>query len=218
MPHGGPDWGTGGPLKTVYTLEDMAELAARLGSIVTFDRRGNIVWMDDFNSGLSKWFASGTGLDNSQAISSELAFHGWTSAKLVCGSDGTRLALLERQLAYPALSRFGLELAWNLGSTIEKVQLLFKLRTATGKCDTGIEFDGVNNKLRYLVAGGDWADLKSPVSIPAGGTLFNVWKIVADLNTREYVRLICNNVLTIYQELVAGLTSCLTYLCLLYKL
>lgn len=39
---------------TTYTLQDMSELAARLGSPATFDRRGEVVWMDDFEDGL-KW-------------------------------------------------------------------------------------------------------------------------------------------------------------------
>ncbi|GAH91125.1 unnamed protein product, partial [marine sediment metagenome] len=59
MPHGGPDWGTVGPVSMVHTLEDAGELAARLGSIDIFDRRGNIIWVDSFGDACIKWVGAG---------------------------------------------------------------------------------------------------------------------------------------------------------------
>ena len=61
MAHGHPDYGGAAPLATVYTLQDLAELAARLGSIDVFDRRGNVLLLDDFESGIKKWLFGGTG-------------------------------------------------------------------------------------------------------------------------------------------------------------
>jgi len=55
MSHGQPDFGMYTLAKTIYRLSDMGELAARLGSIVTFDRRGDVVWLDSFEDGLGAW-------------------------------------------------------------------------------------------------------------------------------------------------------------------
>ncbi|GAI06639.1 unnamed protein product, partial [marine sediment metagenome] len=44
MIHGHADYGAGAPGKTIYSMLDVGELAARLGSPVTSDRAGNVMW------------------------------------------------------------------------------------------------------------------------------------------------------------------------------
>jgi len=61
MAHGTPDWGVTASKKTIYSLHDMGELAVRLGSIVSFDRRGDVIFSDSFQNGLGKVYASGVG-------------------------------------------------------------------------------------------------------------------------------------------------------------
>lgn len=51
MGHTAPDWSWMGKVSTIYSLQDQAELAARIGSIVTFDRRGNVILLDSFEDG-----------------------------------------------------------------------------------------------------------------------------------------------------------------------
>lgn len=53
-PHGTPDWWGTGPKSTTYALQDLAELAVRLGSVINHDRRGDVVWMDDWKDGLGR--------------------------------------------------------------------------------------------------------------------------------------------------------------------
>ncbi|MGE4446560.1 MAG: hypothetical protein AB7C92_07945 [Synergistaceae bacterium] len=56
MPRGMPDWGEYSPQELIDKTLDMAELAARLGSPCLYDRRGTVIFYDDFNTGDSKWF------------------------------------------------------------------------------------------------------------------------------------------------------------------
>jgi len=55
MARGQPDYGVYQPKKTGGTLADLGDLAVRLGSIVEFDRRGDIVYLDDFEDTVLKW-------------------------------------------------------------------------------------------------------------------------------------------------------------------
>ncbi|GAI16225.1 unnamed protein product, partial [marine sediment metagenome] len=112
MTHGGPDWGTPGPLKTIYTLEDMAELVARLGSIVTFDRRGNIIWLDDFEGTLGKWGIETEGAGYSAQLSAEAARSGGFSAKLISPDDEEDRIGLKRWFPLPVESNIGFEFSW----------------------------------------------------------------------------------------------------------
>ena len=43
------------PVGPIHTSTDIGELAARLGSPVTYDRRGNVVFYDDFEEPFLKW-------------------------------------------------------------------------------------------------------------------------------------------------------------------
>ena len=50
-----PDYGRLSAQATVFPVTDLGELAARLGSIVSHDRRGDVIWLDGFEDGLDKW-------------------------------------------------------------------------------------------------------------------------------------------------------------------
>jgi len=53
--HGTPDWGVTAGARTVYQMTDLGELAVRLGSIVTHDRRGDVIFLEDFEEGMGRW-------------------------------------------------------------------------------------------------------------------------------------------------------------------
>lgn len=55
MPRGSPDWGEYAPIEDLYKTLDYGEIAARTGSLVGFDRKGNVVFVDDCSSGVSRW-------------------------------------------------------------------------------------------------------------------------------------------------------------------
>jgi len=115
MAHGGPDWGINLPVATVYGVDDMGELAARLGSIVNFDRRGNVMFLDDFESGLNKWIIvlSGGGGD-AIVTTNERARSGAVSCKITTGAGAADDERLFHYFAYPVLSKMGSELSLTL--------------------------------------------------------------------------------------------------------
>ena len=55
MAHGARDFGIYAPKETIVTIEDLGELAVRLGSPVNYDRKGDVVWVDGFEDGIDKW-------------------------------------------------------------------------------------------------------------------------------------------------------------------
>ncbi|GAI56753.1 unnamed protein product, partial [marine sediment metagenome] len=80
MAHGQPDFGMYQIAKTIYRLADMGELAVRLGSIVTHDRRGDVIWMDNFDSGIAKWYQFASDDDGLVEWSAERSRSGGFSA------------------------------------------------------------------------------------------------------------------------------------------
>src|SRR3990167_1185649 len=112
-----PDWGRSAPVATVAPLADLGELAARLGSINTYDRRGNVAWLDDFEATLNKWGTGGDGTGNAVAISTSRARHGAQSVKLTTGSTGAKESEIFHPEAYPVLGKYGIEYSFVLGSS-----------------------------------------------------------------------------------------------------
>ena len=55
MARGMPDWGEYTPIQDLYKTLDYGEIAARTGSLVGFDRKGNVIFVDDCSSGVSRW-------------------------------------------------------------------------------------------------------------------------------------------------------------------
>lgn len=81
MVHGAADYSIYAPKATVSVLADMAELAARLNSIVTYDRKGDVIFMDDYEAPLEK-FGDQSSPGAEAKLDSEVAMSGAQSLKL----------------------------------------------------------------------------------------------------------------------------------------
>lgn len=195
MPHGQPDFGMYSIAATIHRLADMGELAARLGAINVFDRRGNVICFDDFESGVEKWYGTGSGSGYAVAADAEYAKGGGFSCKLTTGATSGGLASITRYLPYPALSKLGFELAFTMRQHVYEYHLWMYV------------YDGVNRhkaEARYLYLGppagndilqvndnGTWTDIATGLYAYAlAGYEFHIMKLVADFGNGVYTRLI----------------------------
>ena len=90
---------------------DQAELAARLGSIVTYDRRGQVNWMDQGQGGLSPWNVAGGGTGNGVAVIATNTYRGGYALQMTAGSTAGRNSELVHRFNPQELNRWGLEVA-----------------------------------------------------------------------------------------------------------
>lgn len=193
MTHGGKDWGTSGPLSTLYTLEDMAELAARLGSVVTHDRRGNVIWIDDFQSGVEKWYHT-PAFGASFTWSAAKPYHGGFSARLQTGNTEYDEAKIDMTRPFPVLSRMGFEFAFSCNQYLTHVQLSAYLADGTNMHRARIRWVSATKTWQYRDSRYAWKDLTPIHNLPMGETNFAIVKLVADYSAEEYLRLIANNI------------------------
>lgn len=190
MAHGHPDWGVSGPKSTLYTLQDMAELAVRLGSIVSFDRRGDVVWYDDFESTTLKWASVLAGAGAAVARSTAMAYHGDASLAITAGSDGSHYANAYRNLELPVLSKVGVELAFAHEGNTSAVSLLLQVHTGGTALWPAVAYSHVAKTLSYYAATGATVILATGVSLPYSAQIWNHLKLVIDIDDAEYQRLI----------------------------
>lgn len=190
MAHGQPDFSTTAPKTTVYSLVDLGELAARLGSIVTHDRRGDVVLLDDFESGLEGWEIITNGANSAVALTSTRYRSGGFSIKLVTGAVNGNYASIRRHVPYPVTGRFGYELSWASGSTPFYHGFNIGFYTGTTLYRGIIEYVPSTGGIRYT-SGGGTTYFGTP-GLVLSTSLFNVLKVVIDMEGRNYVRCILN--------------------------
>jgi len=192
MAHGQPDFGAYSAKKTVGSMADNAELAARLGSIVTYDRKGDIMFADGLESGLSPYRISGAGTGWSVTQSNEHSRNGAFSAKLMCGSDGVREARLHKFLPYPIFSDLGFEASFTMHDDVEYILLYIGIEGAINLIEARIQFDQDNSRLRYFNIGGTYTTIQAGLTLWEDDDMFNTLKVVVDFVKNEYVRVMLN--------------------------
>lgn len=193
MAHGQADYGKYAPKLTVGSMADNAELATRLGSIVTYDRRGDVIWYDDFESGINKWEDRSTDLGHGLDVSALYARNGGFSAKITCGSNGAFAGTMGHFQAPPVKSKVGLEAHW-ARPLFNFTNIYFRMfiEHTTEVWDARIRFVSATGALEYW-DGAAWQTIQLNVGARAWPSHFHALKFVVDLDTNLYTRLLFEN-------------------------
>lgn len=194
MARGQPDFGATAPTETVVGLSDLGELAARLGSVDVFDRRGNVIFLENFQGSLAKLQTQVSGTGASVSISNARARHGNFSCKLVTGNATDNYAGVYGYLAYPVLSKFGFEFSWCPQSWLRDMEIIVYVYDGSNYWDFEVRWHEDTDEWQYMDGDGNWQALSPTVLLAREIYTFIDTKLVIDLDTKEYVRLICNNV------------------------
>lgn len=192
MGHGTPDWWGGAPKSTTYALGDMAELAARLGSIVTFDRRGDVVFLDSFDCGLSAWNVK-------TVVSGSDAYPVVTPTRspglaitLVTPADTYDFQAIYRVFPLTVLGKVGVECSFTPVDDLAYFALDLAYYDGAKVWDFTIWYDHVLGEITVSAADGSYPVIGSPgVQRVYGGSMC-VLKAVVDILMVKYDRVLFN--------------------------
>lgn len=190
MVHTLPDYSSKYKNTTLSNITDYAELAARLESIVTHDRRGNVVWLENFEHGINRWWVTGSGVGNSQTISATTSRSGDSSLKLVTGNTLAHQARARKLFQYPSLVKHGLEFSFTYGTDFDYMRVWFNIRDGADVHYIGLEIDNTNQRVEYWDDAGNWVPTGITFTEVVAWPMFVTVKIVADASTDLYTRLI----------------------------
>ncbi len=169
----------------------LAEQAVRNGSIVSFDRRGEVVWFDDFENGLQHWDITTSGKNGNICLTSETASRGAVALKFTAGSDVDHYAQVSRGVAFPRFANaMGVETSWAIGGDIDEAHLLFDLYTGVVSFHYGVRTIVATGETDILTGVNTWTQVNAgPLSPPyANIRHFVQFKFVVDLPTMAYKR------------------------------
>jgi len=169
-----------------------AELAARLGSPVRYDKRGQVLAVENFEHGWNRWtlYTSGTGADG-EIVPTTSASGGY-SVHLTGGLDINKHAYIRFQRGSLPIGRMGVEFSFAIDGAIDMVCVSTQFRTGAHEYQSIARFVYSGYDLQVL------DDVAGYVSVgtgkPAGEDIhiFNTVKLVHDLGTERYARFLFN--------------------------
>lgn len=176
-----------------YPMVDLGELAARLGSPYAFDRRGTVVWLDNFTNGLGPWRVSGSGTGNAVTLVTTDTYRGPAAAELKAGSDGSTLSQIGRNISPMVAGRMGALAGISMSTACQHFRIAIHRYHDTTRTE-GILFirdteqdlairDENNNTVSIAAIG-------EPVFVSKH---YHEVKLVVDFVTNDYVRIIFND-------------------------
>lgn len=190
MPRGGPDYGMYAVKSVGAGLADIGELAARLGSIVTYDRRGTIVDFDDFEGPVLRIGTGITHVDDYVRHDSLHVKSGSQSLKLHAADSGGAKPTTATYRAVTGNLRTGFEISFSNLSTTCDLQGHIISYTGTERITAEFTIDPTNLELKLLIGSGLYQKIADLYTFKIAEHAFETIKMVVDFNTRYHVRLL----------------------------
>ena len=175
-------------------IVDLAELAARLGSPYLFERRGDIVYLDDFEDCIDgaalpgRWGTGGSGTGYAVIASNTVSYTGLLSVKLTGGSDGSRNAFIQKNYPAARSTRWAQLFFFSLSSSANTASINNNLRGDNGT----LLYQGLarlaSDSLE-IYTNGAWVTVKENLNLYHNSAQFHAFKLVIDYSTKKYVKL-----------------------------
>jgi hypothetical protein len=178
----------------VHRVADLAELAARLGSTNVFDRRGNVLLMDSFESGLGGWIAVPSG--GAAAIYPVAApvCTGALAVAIYTEAVAGALSNIHRWLNLPFVSRMGVEIAFSVPVNARDLRLYFMILTPTRTWYYMTRWRQTTGELSVFVHPGVYQVIATPGALYTAESAWYRLKLVTDPVHQVYQRVLFNAV------------------------
>jgi len=192
MAHGMRDYGIYAVKSTVVALEDMAELAARLGSIVTYDRKGDVIFTDDYEAPTEKFRDSSLALAEVK-LDSTTAVSGAQSVKLTTPDTTDRYAEISYVIPPYRLGKHGIKVsisAYQMGGLTGYYQIYVLFYDSVHSHELGVKINPKGELVELLISG-VWTTIIDDLFVDT--SLVTWWhnvKLTFDLDTGYYDKLL----------------------------
>lgn len=189
------DFGVYAQKSSVGALSDLADLAVRIGSIVWYDRRGDVVRAEDFEGSTEKWLGGSDAMNPNpySILDDSYCQSGSQAIKIyINGGVGSFRSVSFFTAPYP-LGKWGVEVS--IGLTAGDYWIILE----------SIVYDGINKKtatmrlnaedklLEYRDSLDAYQTLQSSFQLYDNVLCFNHFKLVADFKNDLYSRIMLNS-------------------------
>lgn len=187
MPRGQSDFGLYAIKDVGATVSDVGELAARLGSIVTYDKRGDVVDFDAFEEPILGWLpyiSAGCSIK----LTSDNFWSGCQAVHLQTDNTVGHIAYIQREYPLKGSKRLGFECSFGKFGTSNDLSWWIEYDDTVKAYDASILLNPLLRKV-YRLSGGVFVEIADTGRFLAAKFAFHTLKLVADFATGEWVRL-----------------------------
>lgn len=190
MAHGTRDWGAFQSLDVVYGVHELGELSARLGSIVTVDRRGTVMLLDDFDDAPLKWYVDTGGAGESATHCTTNAKRGAGSVEIANVKDALSWVMLDRFMENPQVGSMGIEFSFTLHTSIPELWVGVNEILGGLRYRPRIRLRPGTGDISVFDSGAAWAVIDSGFNLVKNDYMWYTAKLVYDRATGYYKRAI----------------------------
>lgn len=165
-----------------------AELAARLGSLKTYDRRGSVLDMQNFDSGLGSFELVKGGSGAYPVIAADRILSGGYSAYLYAPTGVTNASELRWYRGMAWAESFGVEIAFNLDALHGMLFFWCCLYDGAKSHPGVLRWNLDTGVLECLGGAGTYEEVATGLAVGVGKGKWNFLKLVIDTANDEYMR------------------------------
>jgi len=192
MAHTRPDYSTQQKMATIYGEVDNAELAARLNSVDTYDRRGNIILIEDFEGPVLTWQTATNVAGSAVRLSDTWPQRGSQCVELLCGAGAGASAGIYKYVPPSVLGGVGLELSFTVDPGTTRWEIIFTYYDGTNYHRAYVRYLTATDNFQYLAPGPLWTDAFPNLILEEDYGTYHTIKIVMDTSLNEWMRFQCD--------------------------
>jgi len=187
--YGLPDYGMYAALENMGNLVDYGELAARLGSIATFNREGNIVFWDDFEHTPLKWTTDTSNPNSTVGLSDKEVLSGGQCVELVTGIHLGYETGIERTFPCFTTGKQGMEIGFSNELKEYRFYVEVFIREVTHYYRVRVRINFGLGKIELWADDSQWHEIATGIELTDTKNLFHYFKVVVDTGERRYTRI-----------------------------
>lgn len=167
-------------------LDDMAELAARLGSPMLYHRFGDLVYMTTFVTGATDWDSVSEYYGGEEFLSNTYSVSGGISMRLTVYDGPYDMAGIYHE--HPPLDtvKMGFLIRVLIGPGIDKLTWIIRIHQSSVQYIFRITLDQVRGKLYYRDTDDEDVEFGTHGKLALGLAFFHESKMVIDYENKEY--------------------------------
>ena len=185
-PRGAPDYSNVRAYGPLTRLDDMSEIAARLGSPVTFHRGGSVIHLNTFEKGMPGWIEWPGETGSAFSSSAEQARSAPFSMKLTPGTNSPYRVRVYKDFAYPHPGNIAVEFSFTVDYRTDNVEMELLIHDPVDFHVAAIQYNHAANTLYYLKSTGFYEVLQEDIQLSHLPNVFHTLKLVVDFEKGTY--------------------------------
>jgi len=193
MAHGMPDDSDVESDSNVSKSLDLAELAVRLGALPSFDRRGDVIYCNDFRAGLGLLAAASSSGGIAQNLCNSNALLSGISLDMLAPNTEDQYANVYFEIVLGQTKSVGIEALYTIAQPAKSISLRMEIIIGGIAYYFAVDVVFATGEVLAYNQAGVWVQVGVHTCLTPDAQWLQSFKLVADLENHRYARLVFNN-------------------------